>query len=128
MKKNILPFLAIVLLSLSSFFTITQCKKSENSTQIKINDKNFQFPKDFQQISIKTINDKKGYQLDKILIKAGCEANQAAEITLIAADDYQKTVKWDDLTKGILTEERSTTFEHLPKAFNIKDLVKIEVK
>jgi hypothetical protein len=49
------------------------------------------------------------------------------EYTIIASDKYEKTVYWEDMTKGILTENRMTVFPHLPGAFWVKNVVEIEV-
>ena len=40
---------------------------------------------------------------------------------------YQKTVEWNDMKNGILTEDKRTIFPNLPRAFWIKDVIKIEV-
>lgn len=49
------------------------------------------------------------------------------EYSIIGADGYQKTVSWEDMKKGILTEKRRTIFPHLRKAFWVGDVIKIEV-
>ncbi len=49
------------------------------------------------------------------------------EYSIIGADGYQKTVSWEDMKKGILTEKRRAIFPHLRKAFWVGDVIKIEV-
>lgn len=50
------------------------------------------------------------------------------DYTIIALDGYTKTVSWNDMKKGILTDERYVVFSHLPRAYWIKDVLRIEVK
>ena len=45
----------------------------------------------------------------------------------IMASDYQKTVSWNDISSGILTEEKRAIFPNLPKAFWVRNVIKIEV-
>ncbi|MEE9441020.1 MAG: hypothetical protein V3V27_03710, partial [Candidatus Thermoplasmatota archaeon] len=69
-----------------------------------------------------------GIALDDLMLKTGVSNPEKHEYTIIASDGYQKTVKWENMKNGILTEEGQSIFSDLAKAFRIKDIVKIEVK
>ena len=60
--------------------------------------------------------------------KVGIPEPENHEYTIIASDGYQKTVKWENMKNGLLTKEGQSIFSDLPKAFRVKDIVKIEVK
>lgn len=47
--------------------------------------------------------------------------------TFVAADGYQKTVKWVDVEKGIITREAMVVFPHLPKQYRVRDVVEVRV-
>ena len=49
------------------------------------------------------------------------------EYKIIAADGYLKTVSWDDMQNGIILESKESYFSELPKQFNVRDVVEIEV-
>jgi len=64
------------------------------------------------------------------LINATELANpQLHNFTIIASDDYQKEVTWDDMLGGILVndEDHKTFFPHLEKKYWVKDVVEISV-
>jgi hypothetical protein len=45
-----------------------------------------------------------------------------------AADGYNKTVTWEDMTRGLLVEEGKKCYlPHLSKKFNVSDIIRIEV-
>ena len=131
MKKIIIPAIAIILLSLSlTAFIYEGIKKDRNITndknKIMIDGKNYLFPDKFRNIKKTTIEEKNGL-LESIILKTKIKDPEKLKYTIIASDNYQKTVSWDDLNKGIITEERNIIFEHLPKGFWIKDVIKIEI-
>lgn len=132
MKKIIIPIIAIILLSLSlTSFIFENINKEKNlindENKISINKKNFKFPDKFKNIKKTTIKDKTGFILKDIILKVGIKNPENLKYTIIASDNYQKTVSWEDLKKGIITNEKSIVFEYLPKSFWIKDVIKIEV-
>ena len=92
-----------------------------------IDGKNYLFPDKFRNIKKTTIEEKNGFLLESIILKTKIKDPEKLKYTIIASDNYQKTVSWDDLNKGIITEERNIIFEHLPKGFWIKDVIKIEI-
>ncbi len=132
MKKIIIPIIAFTLLSISLISMIFEKNKKEKNIiidkkQIMINESNYIFPDKFKNINYKTIGDSNGIPLDKVILKSKINNPENLKYTIIASDNYQKTVSWEDLGKGIITNEKNVIFEHLPKGFWIKDVIKIEV-
>ena len=131
MKKIIIPIIAITLLVASLVSLLYEKNKKENNfvidkKQIVINGTNYFFPDKFKNIKYNSIGDSNGIPLDKIILKSGINDPENLKYTLISSDNYQKTVSWEDLKKGIITDEKNIIFEHLPKGFWIKDIIKIE--
>jgi hypothetical protein len=46
---------------------------------------------------------------------------------IIGEDGYSQTVTWENMQNGLLTHEKKVVFSDLPKAFNVKNVVEIEV-
>jgi hypothetical protein len=69
-----------------------------------------------------------GIALDDLMLKTGVTSPQDHTYTLVGADGYQKTVTWDNMKNGLLTRNGVSVFSDLPKAFRVKDIVRIEVK
>ena len=68
-----------------------------------------------------------GIALDDLIIKIGVPNPETHEYTITAADGYQKTVKWENMKNGLLTEDKISVFSDLPKSFRVRDIIKIEV-
>lgn len=68
-----------------------------------------------------------GVPLYSIILFAGVSEPEKHSYIIIGADGYRKTVSWDNMKNGVLTENRRVAFEKLPKAFMVRDVVKIEV-
>ena len=75
----------------------------------------------------RTIEIYTGIALDDLIVKIGVSNPGKHEYTIIAADAYQKTVKWENMKNGLLTKNRESIFSDLPKSFRVRDIVKIEV-
>ncbi|HID25211.1 MAG TPA: hypothetical protein EYP23_01925 [Thermoplasmata archaeon] len=69
-----------------------------------------------------------GVALDDLMKKAGVACGSCHTYTIIGSDGYSKTVTWENLQHGVLTEEKRVVFSDLPKAFRVRDVVNIEVK
>jgi len=69
-----------------------------------------------------------GVSLSCVVNNSNIQNPEIHDYTIIALDGYTKTVSWNDMKKGILTNERYVVFSHLPRAYWIKDVLKIEVK
>jgi len=68
-----------------------------------------------------------GALLSDIINMSHIENPQEHKYVIIASDGYQKTVEWKDMMNGIITEEKRIIFPNLPRAFWIRDVIKIEV-
>ncbi len=68
-----------------------------------------------------------GVTLTFVLEKAGVSQPEEHEYTFVGADGYKKTVSWIDLQEGLITRERRVIFANLPRAFFIRNVIKIEV-
>jgi hypothetical protein len=69
-----------------------------------------------------------GVSLSCIINISNIHDPEIHDYTIIALDGYTKTVSWNDMKKGILTDKRYAVFSHLPRAYWITDVLKIEVK
>ena len=77
--------------------------------------------------NLSDVAEDKGIPLDCIVLSSGVVDPENHTYTLLGSDGYQKTVKWDDMQKGILTPTRSIAFSHLSKGFWVKDVVGVQV-
>ena len=68
-----------------------------------------------------------GVALDDLIIKVGVECPSCHTYTITGDDGYQKTIAWENMQNGLLTIDKMTVFSDLPKAFRIKNVLKIEV-
>ena len=68
-----------------------------------------------------------GIALDYIVIVSGVSCPSCNSYRIIGSDGYSQTVTWDNMHNGLLTLNRRVFFSDLPKAFNVRDVVKIEV-
>ena len=129
-KEKLIPLLAIIVLLIGTGSTIyVHATQQELGETITIGDEVFTFEQLFQicqQKEFKEI-DYSGIALDNIILKAGVTSPENHEYTIIGADGYQKTVTWENLKNGILTEEKRAVFSDLPKAFRVRDVVEIKI-
>lgn len=129
-KDKLIPLFAIVVLLIgigSSLYV--HATQQEVGETITIGEKVFTFEQLFQmcqQRELKEIN-YSGIALDDMILKAGITLSDSHEYTIIGADGYQKTVTWENLKNGVLTEEKRAVFSDLPKAFRVRDVVEIKV-
>ncbi|MBN1390525.1 MAG: hypothetical protein JXA22_07785 [Candidatus Thermoplasmatota archaeon] len=71
-----------------------------------------------------------GVPLVDLVEDAGVQDPEEHEYKIIGADGYFKTVTWEDMGSGILTNdngENKVVFENKAKAYWIRDVVEIEV-
>ena len=68
-----------------------------------------------------------GFSLSCVINISNLTNPEIHDYAIVSMDGYTKTVSWDDMKKGIITDERYTVFSHLPRAYWIKDVIKIEV-
>ncbi len=69
-----------------------------------------------------------GVSLSCVINISNIQDPEIHDYAIIALDGYTKTVSWMDMKEGILTDERYAVFSHLPRAYWIKDVLRIEVK
>jgi hypothetical protein len=127
-KEKLIPILAVAVLFIGSLSSIYVYATQINSEYIDINGQEYTVDQLFFIGEERTIETFSGIALDTLMIKIGISEPEKHEYTIIASDGYQKTVKWDNMKNGLLTEEGQSIFSDLAKAFRIKDIVKIEVK
>ncbi len=127
-KEKLIPILAVAVLFIGSLSSIYVYATQINSEYIDINGQEYTVDQLFFIGEERTIETFSGIALDNLMIKIGIPEPEKHEYTIIASDGYQKTVKWENMKNGILTEEGQSIFSDLAKAFRIKDIVKIEVK
>ena len=127
-KEKLIPILAVAVLSIGSLSSIYVYATQINSEYIDINGQEYTVDQLFFIGEERTIETFSGIALDTLMMKIGIPEPEKHEYTIIASDGYQKTVKWENMKNGILTEEGQSIFSDLAKAFRIKDIVKIEVK
>ena len=135
MKGNTLMLVAsfLLLVSIASNLYVGGVENSVSTGCIDVNGVKVCFIELYEKIGTITIHNSitnesyTGVPLDKIIEFAGVKNLEKHSYVIIGADGYRKTVKWKDMTRGVLTEEGRVAFEHLPKAFMVRDVVKIEV-
>jgi hypothetical protein len=127
-KEKLIPILAVAVLFIGSLSSIYVYATQINSEYIDINGQEYTVDQLFFIGEERTFETFSGIALDTLMMKIGIPEPEKHEYTIIASDGYQKTVKWANMKNGLLTEEGQSIFSDLPKAFRIKDIVKIEVK
>ena len=131
-KEKLIPIFAFIVILIGSLSSIYVYATQINSEYIDINSQEYTIDQLFFMGKQKTIESNSelfsGISLDDLMLKTGVSNPENHEYTIIASDGYQKTVKWENMKNGILTEEGQSIFSDLAKAFRIKDIVKIEVK
>ena len=127
-KEKLIPTLAFIVILIGGLSSIYVYATQINSEYININGQEYTIDQLFFIGEERTFETFSGIALDNLMIKIGIPEPEKHEYTIIASDGYQKTVKWENMKNGLLTEEGQSIFSDLPKAFRIKDIVKIEVK
>lgn len=125
MNKNVpLGIVGVIALLL-----ISGCidKEEEENTidTLKIGEKTFTLEELFAVCEERNLDEHSGIALDCVVREAGIESPEKYAYTVIASDSYQKTVKWEDMQKGVLTSEGMAVFPHLPKMYWIRDVVEV---
>ena len=131
-KEKLIPIFAFIVILIGSLSSIYVYATQINSDYIDINGQEYTIDQLFFMGEQKTVESNSelfsGIALDDLMLKTGVSNPEKHEYTIIASDGYQKTVKWENMKNGILTEEGQSIFSDLAKAFRIKDIVIIEVK
>jgi len=127
-KEKLIPIFAILVLLIGSLSTIYTYAVQLESDFIEINGEDYTIEDLFSLGKEKSFEDFSGVSLEDIIVNIGIENPKNHEYNIIGSDGYQKTVKWENIENGFLTRDKQTIFSDLPKAFRVKDIVKIEVK
>jgi hypothetical protein len=131
-KEKIIPLLAIIVLIISGTSTayvyVTKIDKdtiSLNGNEYTIEELSFLA----EQKTIDTVDgEKTGISLEELFQKVGIGCLSCHEYTIKAKDGYEKTVSWEILKTGVLSEIKKVYFPDTPKAFWVGDIIEFEVK
>jgi len=131
-KEKLIPLVAIAVLLIGSLSSIYVYATQIDSESIDIDGQEYSIDELFFIVGEKTIETSAeeiftGIALDETILYVGISNPEDHDYTLIGSDGYQKTVKWENMENGVLTKERRSIFSELPKAFRVRDIVKIEV-
>jgi hypothetical protein len=125
MKKRLYAILVMGIISLMIFSCCINEEEEKSVNGIKIAGSTFTTKELFEICEERTLEGNSGIALDDMIRKSGIDNPEGYTYTLIASDNYQKTVKWEDMQKGILTNESLAVFPHLPKMYWIRDVVEV---
>ena len=126
-KQKLILIFALIVLLVGSLSSIYVYATTINSEYINVNDRDYTIDQLLFIGEERTIETYTGIALDDLIVKIGVSNPEKHEYTIIAADAYQKTVKWENMKNGLLTKNRESIFSDLPKSFRVRDIVKIEV-
>jgi len=134
-KERLIPLVAMVLLlvgSFSSLYVYTVEGNISKADAISINGHSYTMDQIFSLTKQRTIvtddGNFSGAALDDLIEKTGVSCGSCHTYTIIGSDGYSKTVKWENVQHGVLTEGKKVVFLNLPKAFRVRNVVSIEVK
>ena len=137
-KEKLIPIGALIVLLIGASSTIyVYATQEENIVEtnddveiLTIWNKQYTIEDIFSIAEPRTFSDLNfsGIALDDLIIKIGIDCPECYTYTIIADDGYQKTVNWENMQNGLLTEDKMSVFSDLPKAFRVKNIVEIEVK
>jgi len=130
-KDRFLPVIALIVLTVASISSLYVYTTQANTNTIIINGHPYTIDELFSFTKPRTFSDPNtsGIALDDLIVQTGVNNPASHTYTIISTDGYQKTVTWENMRNGLLTKSHVTTiFTDLPKAFWVKDVVRIEVK
>jgi len=130
-KEKIIPILALIVLVLSGTATAYIYATQVDKETISINGEEYTIEQLFYLAESKTIEtvdgEKTGASLEELIPKVGIACPSCHEYTIRAAD-YEKTVDWEIMRTGVLSDIKKVYFPDTPKAFWVGDIIEIEVK
>lgn len=130
-KDRFLPVIALIVLAIASISSIYVHTTQANTETITVNGHYYTVEQLFSSMKPRTFADLNysGIALDDLMIQAGVINPETHTFTIIGSDGYQKTVTWENMRNGLLTQNHvAAIFTDLPKAFWVKDVIRIEVK
>lgn len=129
-KDRLLPILALILLFVASSSSLYVYALQTTTDTLLVNGQQYSIDQLFLLVKPRSFNDLQytGIALDDLMLKTGVSNPEQHTYTLKGSDGYEKTVTWENLRNGLFTKDHESIFSDLPKAFQIKDIVIIEVK
>ena len=128
-KEKLIPLAAIMVILIGASSSAYVYATQTTTDNITINGQQYTIDQIFYIAELRTFDSLNfsGVALDDLIIKTGVGCLECHEYTIIGDDGYQKTVTWENMQDGILTKDGMTVFSDLPKAYMVKNIVKIEV-
>jgi hypothetical protein len=131
-KEKIIPILALIVIIISGTSTAYVYVIQVDKETIALNSEEYTIEQLFYLAEIKTIDtmdgEKTGISLEELIPKVGIACPSCHEYTIKAKDGYEKTVEWDVMKTGVLSDIKKVFFPDTPKAFWVGDIIEIEVK
>ena len=131
-KEKFIPFLALIVIIIGGISTAYVYATQIDKDTIALNGQEYTIDQIFYLGDIKTIQtfegEKTGVGLDDLIKKIGVGCPACYEYTIKAKDGYDKTVNWDIMKTGVLSDFKRVFFPETAKAFWVSDIVEIEVK
>ncbi|RLF29967.1 MAG: hypothetical protein DRN08_00265 [Thermoplasmata archaeon] len=129
-KEKLIPVSAILVLLIGIVSTIYvyAMQTQQETNYINVNGRDYTVDQLFSMIEPRIFEslNYSGIALDDLIVKTGVSCPECHDYIIIGGDGYQKTVKWENMKNGLLTPDRRVVFSDLPKAFRVRDVVKIE--
>jgi ribonuclease BN (tRNA processing enzyme) len=129
-KDHILPLLALLMLFTATTASLYVYATETTTDTIRVNNQEYTIDQLFSFTASRSFPELNysGIALDDLMIKTGVTAPDQHTYTFRGADGYEKTVTWENMKNGLLTNNQASVFSDLPKAFRVKDIITIEVK
>ena len=131
-KEKLIPIFAMIVLLLGAISSVYVYATQVDKETITINDQDYTIDQLFYLAEPRELVTSQeevfsGIALDDLVKKVGIVDPSSHEYTIIGDDDYQKTVNWENMKYGLITNDRMVVFSDLPKAFRIRNVVIFEV-
>jgi len=131
-KEKLIPIFAMAVLLIGVFSSIYVYATQANADTITINGETYTIEQIFFITEPRTVitpegKNFSGAALDDLITKIGVNCPSCHEYNIIASDNYEKRVTWENMQHGLITKDRRVAFSDLPKSFNVREVIKIEV-
>jgi hypothetical protein len=140
MNKTALAAVVVIVLVLGigAVYYLTLPKDEGNNgttpeTKFTANGKEYSW-KDISGLEMKTVNGTEGVSLSAIINHSGLASPAEHQYRVLAADGFAKNVTWGNMMEGVLAKvvdgkntTYKTAFSTLPKRYNVKEVVDIQV-
>lgn len=129
-KDQLLPIFALLILFIACTSSLYVYASQATTDTLLVNKQYYTINQLFSFTKPRLLNDSNsmGIALDDLMVKTGVSHPEQHIYILKGVDGYEKTVTWENMKNGLLTKGRESIFSDLPKAFNVKNIVEIEVK